>query len=142
VLPGETEILQRERELVMRMKGRLFWPVRGAVTDSFGVRLDPVTNLTSKCSGIKVKTQQGTKVIAAMTGEVIYIGSARGLENFLVVDHGGKFYSLYGNLREVEVAEGDQIIRGEPFAAVAGERLHFEIREGKTPIDPLRWLRP
>jgi septal ring factor EnvC (AmiA/AmiB activator) len=71
----------------------------------------------------------------------LYIGFARGLENFLVVDHGGSIYSLYGNLSDLKVTEGESVIRGEPFATTAGDRLHFEIRDGKTPVDPRPWLR-
>jgi septal ring factor EnvC (AmiA/AmiB activator) len=80
-------------------------------------------------------------VVAALTGEVLYIGWARGLEKFVVVDHGGSIYSLYGNLDELSVAEGDEVIRGEPFATTAGKSMHFEIRDGKQPVDPLPWLR-
>jgi septal ring factor EnvC (AmiA/AmiB activator) len=134
-------VVSRERELVMRMKGRLFWPVHGRVITPFGLRRDSVTNLRSKCSGVMLASQPGTKVIAALTGEVIYIGWARGLENFVVVSNGGKIYSLYGNLDRIRVKEGDQVIRGESFAVAAGDQLHFEIREGKKAVNPLSWLK-
>lgn len=138
---GEMIYVEQERELALKMKGRLFHPVPGKVLCNFGVHRDSITNLTSKCSGIKLSAAPGAKVIAAMTGEVVYIGWARGLEKFLIADHGGKIYSLYGNLAEIDVKEGEQIIRGEPFALVNGDQLHFEVREGKTAVDPLSWLK-
>lgn len=76
-----------------------------------------------------------------MTGQVLYIGWARGLERFVVVDHGGSIYSLYGYLADIKVREGDPVIRGETFATTAGDRLHFEVRDGKLPVNPLDWLK-
>lgn len=139
---NEDFYFEKTRELTMRMKGRLFWPVQGRVVDQFGLTTERTTGLTMRSSGIKIVTSPGTKVVAAMTGQVVYIGWARGLDEFVVVDHGGKVYSLYGNLGEIAVSEGDQVIRGEPFATAAADRLHFEIREGKSAVDPIAWLKP
>lgn len=131
----------KERELALRMKGKLFWPVQGDVVTRFGLRRDRKSGLSSKSNGINITTVSGAKVVAASTGEVLYIGWARGLEKFVVVDHGGSIYSLYGNLDELLVSEGDQVIRGEKFATAADRQLHFEIRDGKLPVDPIEWLR-
>ncbi len=132
---------EREREMSQRMKGKFFWPVGGNVVESFGTRKDKRTGLSSKSNGISITTRRGQKVVAALTGQVIYIGWARGLERFVVVDHGGSIYSLYGNLGDLLVKEGDQVIRGVPFAVTAGDRVHFEVRDGKTPLNPTEWLR-
>jgi septal ring factor EnvC (AmiA/AmiB activator) len=134
-------VRQREHDFALRLKGRLYWPVRGSSVARFGLRQESNTGLLTKNNGIEIATRVGAKVVAAATGEVLYIGWARGLERFVVVDHGGSIYSLYGNLDRVSVSEGDQIIRGEQFATAVGSRLHFEIREGKTAVDPADWLR-
>jgi septal ring factor EnvC (AmiA/AmiB activator) len=131
----------KEHELTLRMRGKLDWPVAGNIVTSFGLKRDNKSGLSSKSNGINIATSTGAKVVAALTGEVLYIGWARGLEKFAVVDHGGSIYSLYGNLDELSVSEGDQVIRGEQFATTAGNRLHFEIRDGKLPVDPTEWLR-
>lgn len=132
---------QSERNLALQMKGKFFWPVSGSIVGSFGAKVDKRTGLSSKSNGISIGTRRGQKVVAALTGQVIYIGWARGLEKFAVVDHGGSIYSLYGNLDALTVTEGEQVIRGEAFAVAAGDRVHFEIRDGKTPINPSEWLR-
>ena len=132
---------EREREMSQKMKGKFFWPVNGNVLTTFGTKKDKRTGLSSKSNGISIATRRGQKVVAALTGQVIYIGWARGLERFVVVDHGGSIYSLYGNLGELSVKEGDQVIRGESFAVTAGDRVHFEVRDGKTPMNPAEWLR-
>jgi len=72
---------------------------------------------------------------------VLYIGWARGLERFVVVDHGGSIYTVYGNIDRLLINEGDQLVRGEQFAVTTGARLHFEVRDGKDAVDPLTWLR-
>ncbi len=135
------QLWQQQRELNLRLKGNLRWPVKGHVVTDFGTKTDRRTGLSSKSNGINITTKPGRPVVAALTGRVLYIGFARGLENFLVVDHGGSIYSLYGNLADLKVTEGESVIRGEPFATTAGDRLHFEIRDGKTPVDPRPWLR-
>lgn len=135
------KLWQQQRELNFRLKGNLHWPVQGRVVTGFGTKTDRRTGISTKSNGINIATLAGRPVVAALTGRVLYIGFARGLENFLVVDHGGSIYSLYGNLSELEVTEGESVIRGEPFAKTAGDRLHFEIRDGKTPVDPRPWLR-
>ncbi len=133
-------VWQREHELALRLRGRLEWPVHGSVTTGFGLKRDD-DNLLTKNNGVDIATHPGRKVVAAATGEVLYIGWARGLERFVVVDHGGSIYSLYGNLDQVAVSEGDQVIRGERFASAASAQVHFEIRDGKTAVDPTVWLR-
>jgi murein hydrolase activator len=134
-------VWQREHNFSLRLKGRLYWPVRGNAVTGFGLRQESDTRLLTKSNGLDIAAPVGAKVIAAATGEVLYIGWARGLERFVVVDHGGSIYSLYGNLDQVSVSEGDQVIRGEQFATAIGSRLHFEIRDGKTAVDPADWLR-
>jgi septal ring factor EnvC (AmiA/AmiB activator) len=134
-------IWQKEHALALRLKGRLNWPVNGGKITGFGLQHESDGRLLTKSNGFEIATRSGAKVVAAGTGEVLYIGWARGLERFVVVDHGGSIYSLYGNLDEVSVSEGDQVIRGEQFATAIGPRLHFEIRDGKTAVDPADWLR-
>ncbi len=134
-------IWQRERDLNLKMKGRLYAPVNGPVVTRFGVSRNAKTGITSRANGVSFATSRGSNVVAALTGEVIYIGWARGLERFVVVDHGGSIYTVYGNLDQINVSEGRQVIRGEVFATAASGRLHFEVREGKTPVDPMHWLR-
>ena len=134
-------IWQREHDFALRRKGRLYWPVLGNAVTGFGLRQESDTRLLTKSNGIDIAARAGGKVVAAATGEVLYIGWARGLERFVVVDHGGSIYSLYGNLDQVSVSEGDQVIRGEQFATAIGSRLHFEIRDCKTAVDPADWRR-
>ncbi|MFH2056852.1 MAG: peptidoglycan DD-metalloendopeptidase family protein [bacterium] len=131
----------QEQELIERLRGKLLWPLSGAVVQKFGVSHEASTGLSGRSSGIKIATAPGRKVVAALSGEVVYSGWARGLERFIILAHSGRLYTLYGNLDSLTVGEGDQVLRGEPFAQTAAERLHFEVRQGKTAVDPLAWLK-
>jgi septal ring factor EnvC (AmiA/AmiB activator) len=128
--------------LAERSRGKLQWPIAGEIVESFGISREAYTGLTGRSSGIKIATQPGRKVVAALSGEVVYSGWARGLEQFVILAHTGRLYTLYGNLDSLQVSEGDRVLRGESFAQSAAERLHFEVREGKTAVDPLAWLKP
>lgn len=137
----DTLIQAQQQELIERLRGKLFWPLAGKVVQKFGVSKEANTGLSGRSSGIKIATAPGHKVVAALSGEVVYSGWARGLERFIILAHSGRLYTLYGNLDSLTVGEGDQVLRGEPFAQTAAARLHFEVRLGKTAVDPLAWLK-
>ena len=128
--------------LAERSRGKLQWPITGKIVERFGISREAHTGLTGRSSGIKIATEPGRKVVAALSGEVVYSGWARGLDQFVILAHTGRLYTLYGNLDSLQVSEGDRVLRGESFAQSAADRLHFEVREGKTAVDPLAWLKP
>ena len=70
-----------------------------------------------------------------------------GFGQCVILDHGAGYYTLYAHLDRVFVAKGDEIARGQVIAEVGrpagGERpqLYFEVRHGRTPLDPADWLR-
>ena len=64
----------------------------------------------------------------------------------MVIDHGGSLATLYAHQSRLAVATGDVVQRGETIGAVGstgfstGPHLHFEVRVGGTPVDPLSYL--
>ena len=79
-------------------------------------------------------------------GEVVYVGWLRGYGNLVVIRHGGEYFSLYGYLDETFIRQGNNIGEGEPLGlsgdsgSLYGPALHFEIRHGRDPLDPVDWL--
>jgi septal ring factor EnvC (AmiA/AmiB activator) len=65
----------------------------------------------------------------------------------IILDHGNRVFSLYGNLKQSGVAVGDRIATGQPIAGVGeseetnGGYLYFEVRNDNHPEDPQKWLR-
>lgn len=128
------------------MKGRLPPPVRGTVTTQFGRNNQGKFGLTTRADGIDIKTLAGTEISAIHKGKVVYVGQLRGYGNLLIVDHGQQYYSLVSRAAEFYKKVGDPVVAGEVVGimndqgGLLGEGLHFEIRHGAEPLDPLEWI--
>ena len=127
--------------------GQLDWPVSGDILYSFGRQAGP-GGTTIRWNGIGIGAPVGTPVhaIAAGTVRVAQQLGTYGLS--VLVDHGGGYYSLYGNLQSADVRLGQQVIRGQQIGRTGGANtdqgphLHFEIRgQGGQALDPVQWLR-
>ena len=57
----------------------------------------------------------------------------------MIVDHGGGFFSVYGELGKIVKEKGDAVKANEKLAT-AGERVYLEIRRGTEALDPAEWL--
>ncbi len=116
------------------------WPVEGRVISSFGAKPGGRFN-----DGVNLKASAGQAVRAAGDGVVAYAGDAiPGFGNLVLVKHAGGWVSAYGHNEAVLVARGRRVAAGEVIAragqtgAVAEPQVHFELRRGRTPIDPQR----
>ena len=130
-----------------RLRGRLPWPVQGRVVSAFGEDRHPLFGTRIENSGIEIETRAGTGIAAVAEGRVIYLSRLRGYGKLLILDHGNDYYTLYARLGEVSVWPGAEVRRLQRVGVVGeGEIgssacLHFEIRKGKQPLDPLEWLK-
>jgi len=127
-------------------RGDLIWPVYGEIIRPFGTRKDK-RGIKLTNPGIDIKAAYGSKVSAAAAGRVIYSSWLRGYGQFIIIDHGEKYYTLYANLSSVMVDSGDDVKAGQAVGltgdsgTLEGARLHFELRHGKDQLDPIDWLR-
>ena len=119
-----------------------YWPVRGRVIAVFG----PAPGGTHN-DGINIAAPLGTIVSAAENGTVAYAGDAlKGFGNLLLIKHPGGWVSAYAHNDVLLVKRGDRVRRGQPVArlgntgGVSSPQLHFELRQGVKPIDPLDHL--
>jgi murein DD-endopeptidase MepM/ murein hydrolase activator NlpD len=118
------------------------WPVRGRVITGFGPKPTGQQN-----DGINVAVPEGTPVKAAEDGVVAYAGSElKGYGNLVLVRHSNGYVTAYAHASELMVKRGDAIKRGQMIAKagqtgnVGSPQLHFEIRKGSAPIDPMPFL--
>jgi murein DD-endopeptidase MepM/ murein hydrolase activator NlpD len=118
------------------------WPVRGRVIAAYGATTNGKSN-----DGINVAVPEGTPVKAAEDGVVAYAGNElKGYGNLILVRHANGYVTAYAHASELLVKRGDSIKRGQVIAKsgqsgeVASPQLHFEIRKGSTPVDPLHFL--
>ena len=118
------------------------WPVRGKVITSYGAKTNGKSN-----DGINLAVPEGTPVKAAEDGVVAYSGNElKGYGNLVLVRHSNGYVTAYAHASELLVKRGDTIKRGQVIAKsgqsgeVGSPQLHFEIRKGSSPVDPLRFL--
>jgi murein DD-endopeptidase MepM/ murein hydrolase activator NlpD len=119
--------------------GEFRWPAHGRVISGFGG--------TSGNEGINIALPEGSPIKAAESGTVAYAGSeVKGYGNLVLVRHDNGYVSAYAHNSEITVKRGDKVRRGQVIAKsgqtgnVTSPQLHFEIRKGSTPIDPIPFL--
>ena len=127
-------------------KGKLPWPVaRGVISETYGVHQHPVLkNVKTKNNGIDIVTAEGTEVRCVFDGQVVSIARITTTNNAIIVKH-GNYFSVYSNLDEVYVKQGDQVKTNQNIGKVhtnlKGETsVHFEVWEGKNTRDPAGWI--
>jgi septal ring factor EnvC (AmiA/AmiB activator) len=127
-------------------RGNLIWPVQGRIVRPYGTSKDK-RGITLTNPGIDIQGIAGAGVMASAVGTVIYVSWLRGYGQFVILNHGREYYTLYANLSNIYVETGDLVQAGEVIAEVGdvgsleGSRLHFELRHKKESIDPVKWLR-
>lgn len=114
------------------------WPVSGRVITDFAA---------SRGTGINIDVPEGSSVKAAENGTVIYVGSGvEGYGNLVLIRHPNGYVSAYAHLGSMSVAKGAVVNRGDSIGAVgqtgsvSRPQLHFELRKGATPVDPVPLL--
>lgn len=118
------------------------WPVRGRVIGTFGESTNGQRN-----DGINLSVPEGTPIKAAENGVVVYSGSElQGFGNLILVRHADDWVTAYAHNSELLVKRGDEVRRGQIISRagrtgnVSSPQLHFEIRRGSTPVDPMKHL--
>ncbi|MEJ2691073.1 MAG: peptidoglycan DD-metalloendopeptidase family protein, partial [Deltaproteobacteria bacterium] len=129
-------------------KGKLAPPVEGTVTKTFGKSTTKKFGLTLQTNGIIITAPPGSAIKAIYYGRVVYVGELKGYGNIIILDHDKQYYSLISRAEKYFKHKGDVVMPGEVIGVAGDESgllengLHFEIRKGTKPLDPLDWLRP
>jgi len=119
----------------------LAWPANGTLTSGFGYRWGALH------AGIDIANNVGTPIRAAKSGTVIVAGwNDGGYGNWVIIDHGGGFSTLYGHMSRIRTSEGTRVGQGDLIGDMGstgnstGPHLHFETRVNGNPQDPTRYL--
>ena len=125
-------------EPVMSGSDKFRWPISGRVITDFA---------NSKGTGINIEAPEGAAVRSAEGGQVIYAGSGvEGYGNLILIRHPNGYVSAYAHLKDMNVAKGTVVSRGDNIGtagktgSVSKPQLHFELRKGATPVDPIPLL--
>jgi murein DD-endopeptidase MepM/ murein hydrolase activator NlpD len=118
------------------------WPVRGRIISGFGSKPNGEKN-----DGINLAVPEGTSVKAVEAGTVIYAGNElAGYGNLILIRHADGWVSAYAHNKDMLVKRGDVIQRGQTIAhagmtgSVTAPQVHFELRKGAKPVNPLDYL--
>jgi septal ring factor EnvC (AmiA/AmiB activator) len=132
---------------IRTVQGALAWPVQGKIIEHFGKQRNAKFSTVTFNNGLKIAAAPGAEVRSVFAGTVLFSQWFKGYGNLVILDHGNRVFSLYGNLKSPAVAVGDRVNAGQTIAGVGESEaahsgyLYFEIRQDNKPEDPQKWLR-
>ena len=131
-----------ERPVSASSSSDYIWPLVyvDKITSSFGYRGGELH------TGVDLPSPQGTPVLAARDGRVIFVGYCGGHGKSILLEHRDNFFTRYSHNSVMLVRKGDLVCKGQVIGYVGstgnstGNHLHFEIRYGEIPLDPVDFL--
>ena len=138
--PGKSSSRKTSAYYSTRLK--FAWPLQGSIRSRFG------SSKRKQFNGIDIACSAGTPINASEEGEVVYLGEITGYGLTLILAHHDDFYTLYAPVKSPALTLGEIANRGQKMAELekspresSGDGLHFEIRRGKEPLDPMLYLK-
>ncbi len=118
------------------------WPLKGRIISRFGSNNPGFYN-----DGINISSNSGVEVLASCEGQIVYTGNEiPGYGNLILIKHSKNWITAYAHLQEIFFKKGSRVKQGQLIGSVGNSgnvkvpQLHFEIRRGKTAVDPLKYL--
>lgn len=120
-------------------------PVSGArLTSGFGMRVHPLLGYSKMHTGVDFGAPQGTPIHAAGDGIIDQAGRETGFGNTIVIQHNGKYKTLYAHMRgfAAGIRSGVHVNQGQVIGYVGttgrstGPHLHYEVRIDDRPTNP------
>jgi septal ring factor EnvC (AmiA/AmiB activator) len=119
-------------------RGRLLFPVSGRA------EVRPARRDSAAGPGLEIHAAAGSAVRAVFAGRVAFADRYGPYGRIVILDHGSHYYTVSGNLDEVDVKTGDDVAAGERIGTVGddgqGSMLYFEVRQGARTVPPGPWL--
>ena len=117
---------------------RFGWPVEGKLVGRFGRGGSGRVN-----QGVDIDAARGAAVSAVADGVVAYVGNGvPGYGGLIRIRHAGGWISAYGRVARTVIAKDARVAKGEMIGRTGDDALHFELRRGRPPVDPMRYLAP
>ena len=144
---AKSEKLQPQKgEVAVKNTGGFRWPIMGRINSPFGWRQHPVTRRRDFHTGIDIKANRNDPIKAAGSGKVVYSGWMGGYGKVLVVEHSNGQSTLYAHCSALLAGKGANVSSGQLIAKIGttgrstGPHLHFEVRNGNSPVNPIKYL--
>lgn len=116
------------------------------LSSPFGYRRDPFNGGSRLHSGVDMAGPTGTPIHATGDGVVSFAGRQSGYGNIIVIQHAFGFETRYAHLHRIRVSEGQRVSRGDRIGDMGstgrstGPHLHYEVRTGDTPRNPMNYI--
>ncbi len=114
------------------------------MTSPYGYRVHPISGVYKLHNGADLAAYQGTKIYASRSGVVTTAAyNAGGYGNYVVINHGDGYSTLYGHMTHYCVSAGQYVSQGEVIGYVGstgnstGPHLHFTVYYNGNTINPL-----
>ena len=122
-------------------------PTNGRLTSGFSnARLHPIHNRELPHEGVDLSAPRGTPILAAANGRVTRARRRAGYGLVVELDHGYGYATLYGHASQILVRPGQRVDRGDVIARVGNTgiatspHLHYEVRVGNRPVNPMNYV--
>lgn len=126
--------------------GRFIWPVSGPITDYFGPRESPTAGASTNHMGIDIGCSYGVPIAAADSGVVTVAEWGESGGNYVMIDHGNGFVTMYLHNSSLAVSVGDVVSQGQTIAYAGstgystGTHCHFSVFLNGSYVNPLDYL--
>jgi murein DD-endopeptidase MepM/ murein hydrolase activator NlpD len=122
-------------------------PAAGRISSGFSsARMHPIHNRALPHVGLDISAPRGTPILSAANGRVVFAGRRGGYGLMVEIDHGYGYSTVYGHAAQVLVRNGQRVERGDVIARVGSTglatspHLHYEVRVGGRPVNPLNYI--
>ncbi|MCB0362426.1 MAG: peptidoglycan DD-metalloendopeptidase family protein [Bdellovibrionales bacterium] len=144
-LTDHQELPQLLEESFFERKGTLPLPIVGKILQDYGLTQDEQYKFKLSHKGLFFLSPVGNPVHVVFNGTVQFAGPIDGYGKTIIIDHGDRFYSVYGNNRSLKVKSGQKISEGDIIAesGINGKGLsglYFEIRHFSDSVNPKQWV--
>ena len=134
--------------VVYKGNGKFGWPSAAStkVTSPFGNRKHPIFGTNRLHRGIDIGAPAGSDVLAAEAGVVLTAGYNGSYGNYVTINHGGGYVTLYAHNSKLLVKAGQSVTRGQVIAKCGstgnstGPHVHFEVQVNGGLVNPLKYL--
>lgn len=145
-LSNDIKPAHKEMTEVKEVAPKFIWPVDGGKIIS---RFKPSSDLAKAKGndGINIAMAEGEPIFAAAGGTVVYAGSElKGYGNMVIIRHDNGWMTAYAHARSLTVKKNEKVKQGAMVGyvgttgGVKEPQVHFAMRKGKTPVDPVKYL--
>lgn len=129
-----------------RWRGRVGWPVTGAVVEKFGRTHHPELDTYVISNGVRLRPAAGSPVTAVRDGEVLFAGPFMNYGLMALVSHVDGLHTICANLGDLTVSAGQKVMEGQTIGRAGRDDqgrpvVYFEMRVDGDPVDPERWVK-